>query len=521
MRLRLQLLVRTGALAMAGIVVLSFGLPPDAAHAKGAIWLKTQRAATTPEILHPSMATYRNHAYILSVHETTGAATNVYLTTNESGKWKTSLVSTSGPGGAYSQEFVALAIDASQNKLYAAWIYRKDGQHEALGVWTRTGTGAWSGPTDVAQAGALVGEPSIVAGGGHATVAFLATPQVYAGSCDDKYTHAEDLQVASTSGGAWSTPQNLTSCATGQEATSFNDPKLAIDEAGKLYVVSRAGDVEGNLWYADTTGGVWSQASALTSGLKIPETVLSPQLRTVYGIAASRGVAYIVYSTGQKSGVVRLLVRAANGAVSPPVQASVPDNEGCPQFGVSVAARAGRVLVAYVRAYAGYCTVISTSNNYNRAYLMAGTATRLTSIATGLPKDASCGDTALSTDGDIFRLTVNCGIGTGKLSGILFYKKEFLDVVGPKASLRVSRPISAGKVRLQWSAYDPTPGSGIGYYQLEVRGGTAAWKMVARSTRARSITYLTQRGHKYTFRLRARDRVNNWGKWVSIGVRGS
>jgi hypothetical protein len=312
----------------------------------------------------------------------------------------------------------------------------------------------------------------------------------------------------------------LTSCATGQEATSFNDPKLAIDEAGKMYVVSRAGDVAGNLWFADTTAGIWSQASAITSGLMIPESVLSPQLRTVYGLAASRGIAYIAYSTGQKSGVVRLLVRAANGSVSHPVQASVPDKEGCPQFGVSVSARAGRVLVAYVRAYSGYCTVISTTNNYHRLYLMAGTATHVRSISTGLPKDASCGDTALSTDGEIFRLVANCGLGLGKQSGILYYKKEFLDVVGPKVSLRLSRPQSAGKARLQWSAYDPTPGSGIGYYQLQVRTGTAVWRLVARSTRARSIAYPTQRGHTYTFRLRARDRVNNWGKWASIGVRG-
>ena len=514
------LLARSRAIVTVGILALTLGMLPQVVQAKGAIWLKTQRAATTPDMLHPSMATYRNHAYILSVHETTGVITSVYFTTNESGKWKTSLVSANGPGGAYSQEFVGLAIDASQNKLYATWIYKKDSQHMTLGVWTRTGTGAWSGPTDVATAGALVGEPSVVAGGGHAAVAFVATPQVYPGSCDDRVTHAGDLQVATTSGGGWSTPQNLTSCATGSEATSFSDPKLAIDESGKMYVVSRAGDVAGNLWYADTTGGVWSQASAITSGLKLPESVLSPQLRTVYGLAASRGIAYIAYSTGQKSGVVRLLVRAANGAVSQPIQASAPDRAGCPQFGVSVAARAGRVLVAYVRAYAGFCTVISTVNNYNRLYLMAGTATRLTSIATGLPKDASCGDTALSTDGDIFRLTANCGLGLGKQSGILFYKKEFLDVVGPKASLRVSGPRSAGSVHLQWSAYDPTPGSGIGYYQLEVRSGSVVWRVVARSTRARTGTYPTQRGHKYTFRLRARDRVNNWGKWVSLGVSG-
>jgi hypothetical protein len=104
------------------------------------------------------------------------------------------------------------------------------------------------------------------------------------------------------------------------------------------------------------------------------------------------------------------------------------------------------------------------------------------------------------------------------MSGNLYYKKEFLDVVGPKSRLTVSR--GAGRVLLQWTARDPTPGSGVAYAQIEVRSGTSRWAVVANATRSHSLTYTVQRGRSYAFRLRARDRVNNWGPWVAAGVRG-
>lgn len=506
---------RSAGLVLAAVVTVSAGLIPGRAEAKGVIWLKTKVASSTTGLIHPSMATYRNHAYILSVKETATGKTSVLFTTNESKHWKTTVVSSHGPHASYSQEFVALAIDASQNKLYATWIYEKDRQHVTLGVWTRTGTGAWTGPTDIVTAGALVGEPSIVAGNGHATVAFMASPQDVAGSCNDRTTHAEDVAVASTSGGGWSSPENLTSCATAKEAISFNDPKLAADEDGKLYLVSRAGAVEGNLWYAENRGTSWTQASALTSGLKIPEFALSPAQRTLYSVAASRGTAYVLYTTGQKSATVQMLVRGADGRVSGPVRASRPDKEGCPQYGIAVAARAGRVLVTYIRAYSGNCATISPTNDFNTFEIMQGTASHLSPVSPGLPRTASCGDSALSTDGDLFRLAAACGLGLGQQYGKLYFKKEFLDVVGPKARLRIVGRTGTGRVTLRWSAHDPTPGSGVASYQLQVRRGTGAWGLVASATHARTAVYQTQRGAHYTFRLRARDRVNNWGKWVS------
>lgn len=296
--------------AAAALLALTLGLSPLTASAKGIIWLATKRAASTPLLLHPVMATYRNHAYILSVHEVgSSATTNVYFTTNETKRWKTTLLSSQGPNASYSSEFVSLAIDPSTDTLYATWVYRKDSQHVSLGIWTRSGGAAWHGPTAVATAGGIYGQPALVAGNGHVYVAFSASPQDFAATCNDRTTHALDLVVVGNTGGTWSSPQNLTSCATEKEASSFGDPKMAIDEAGKAYVVSRAGDVGGNLWYADTANGSWSQASRLTTGLTIPSFGGSPALRNLYGIAASRGIAYVAYTTGQKGAAVQLLVR--------------------------------------------------------------------------------------------------------------------------------------------------------------------------------------------------------------------
>lgn len=292
-----------------------------------------------------------------------------------------------------------------------------------------------------------------------------------------------------------------------------------MDEDGKVFLVSRAGSVGGNLWYADTTSGSWSQAVQFTSGVLISDFALSPAQRSLYGIGASRGTAYVAYTTGSKGSAVRLLVRAPGGAITGPTQVSSPDKAGCPQFGLSVVARAGRVLVGYIRAFSGYCTIIETTNDYNTAHLVTGTPARLVAISPGLPRTASCGDTALSSDGDLFRLVADCELGAQKEYGRLYYKKEFLDVVGPKSHLAAPRRLTAGRVLLHWTARDPTPGSGIGYFQLRVRTGTGPWRLVARATRARSLTYPVLARHTYTFRLRARDRVNNWGPWVSAGVR--
>lgn len=177
------------------------------------------------------------------------------------------------------------------------------------------------------------------------------------------------------------------------------------------------------------------------------------------------------------------------------------------------------MLVSYIRTAGGYCSVIGTTNNHNTLHLRAGTPGHLVSIKPGLPRTASCGDSALSSDGDLFRLTVNCGPGLMALGGTLYYKKEYLDVVGPHARLTVSRGADASHIVLRWTARDPTPGSGVAYAHIEVKSGATGWRVLAGSTRTHSITYAVQRHRSYKFRLRVRDRVNNWGPWIAAGAR--
>lgn len=145
-------------------------------------------------------------------------------------------------------------------------------------------------------------------------------------------------------------------------------------------------------------------------------------------------------------------------------------------------------------------------------YLFVGTPAHLAAVKADVGK--VCGDTALSNDGDLLRLVTSCGGISANGDGNLFYQREFLDTIGPKAHL--SARASGSAVHLKWGAKDPTPGSGVAYYELQVRSGRARWHTVLARTHTTSLIYRHTHGaQRYTFRLRARDRVDNWGAWVS------
>lgn len=117
----------TACVALIGVAV-AFLLPPaPAAAAGGAIWLPTQQATfTLKNILVPSMATYRNHAYILWLGDVPPGktTTQIFFTTNASGAWKTRLLSAAGPnpGGVVGNgPNVFMAVDPSIKRLYAVW----------------------------------------------------------------------------------------------------------------------------------------------------------------------------------------------------------------------------------------------------------------------------------------------------------------------------------------------------------------------------------------------------------------
>jgi len=84
---------RAGAALLAPLLAL-LGVGP--AFAGGVVWLHAHRAthATTIDHALPSLATYHNHAYILTIGDgATSLSAPVYYTTNAFGPWRTTMLS--------------------------------------------------------------------------------------------------------------------------------------------------------------------------------------------------------------------------------------------------------------------------------------------------------------------------------------------------------------------------------------------------------------------------------------------
>ena len=489
-------------------------LPQARAGAAGPIWLPTVQAthaAFSQQV--PALATYRNHAYILSTRSnpSSGATLGVYFTTNESGVWTTSLLSAHGPAELVQEYETALAIDPATKRLYAVWVHEIAPGKEAVSVWTRPIGGAWSGPIDIATSSQFSGPPSVVAAGGKVYVAFTA-PAL--GPCDDSKSLRSDVLVTSYDGSAWSQPRNLTSCLTGlAPGANFNAPRLALD-GGRLYLVSANADkLTWDLWYMDNAGGAWSKPSRLTQKRD------DDKYHYDYAIAASDGAAYVAYTKALQpfhTGYHEIFVAAHAHGGAWSVGRVTQDAQNCDKHDVSLVARAGRVGLAYI------LDGVSCGGNgaiYSAPHVVTGTLGHWTEGPLNLAATTNCKATALSSDGDIFRLVVACHKGV-EGSDNLFYKPEFLDVVGPTTIIApLPTAPAAPRIPVSWSAQDPTPGSGVAGYAVQVREDGGPWQPVVAATRSTSLTYMHARsGHRYTFRVRARDKVNNWGSWAVSGT---
>jgi hypothetical protein len=486
-------------------------LPLHRAHASGVFWLPTQQASDSSfDHLNPVLAAYKNHAYVLSVRVNgSTAVTSVFFSTDESGKWTTVLMSPKGPADTYSREFTTLAVDATTGRLYAAWVYRKNADTDALGVWMRDPSGQWSGPTDVATAGSLVGQPSIVAGNGKAYAAFISSTN--SGACDDSLSRDGDVQVTAYDGASWSAAQNVTSCVSDSTVAGFSTPRLALDESGHAYLIAAANN---DLWYADTSSGTWSDPAQITRGANIPESV-GTALLTFYGVAASNGTTYVTYArhTDAPRDDVLLMSSTSGGAWSAASQISPADAQDCPKFGLSIVANAGRIGVSYLRAHTGYCHT-SSGVGGDVPFLLTGASGHLAAVGSLEGANADCFASFLAHEGNLFRFVTTCDspstIGKGQLS----FKSEFLDTVGPIAHLSVRGHASSG-IQLHWSAKDPQPGSGVAFFELQRRAGQGAWKTVLKSTTTHALSYpASSGGTRYGFRVRAIDHVANWGAWT-------
>ena len=348
-----------GTIARFGMALIALSLalvPVSATLAVGPIWLPTVQATQTSfDNIHPVMATYHNHAFILTTRDV-GAEPEeqVYFTTNASGAWTTRLLSAHGPGSAYGAQWTALTIDPSINRLYAAWVRPPTTAlgPSSLWVWTSDDAGStWHGPTTIAQ-GQFSEPPDIVAAHGKAYVAFSAAPDKHTAPCNDTTSRTADVMLTTFAGGHWSAPRNLTSCVAGAQALSFDGPKLALDEtSGHLYLVSDS--QESNLWYMDNAAGSWSTPHRIVTAMDDLGQSYGGY-RYDYRIAIAAGTVYVAYddrapghaATPYGYHDVFLAIHPLGGSWT--LQRVTQDPNNCVKAQVSLVTRAGRLGLAFI-----------------------------------------------------------------------------------------------------------------------------------------------------------------------------
>jgi len=219
---------RAGAALLAPLLAL-LGVGP--AFAGGVVWLHAHRAthATTIDHALPSLATYHNHAYILTIGDgATSLSAPVYYTTNAFGPWRTTMLSAKGPqaGGAYRGDYAIIAVDPAikpRGRLYAVWNVLGAGLTPGKTVlYTSDDEGAvWSGPRTLAT-GASGRVVALAAGKGKAAVAIVGSYRdLGAGAC--KEAGFADLFVVTYNGATWVRPRNLSSCVA-DTARGFDKP---------------------------------------------------------------------------------------------------------------------------------------------------------------------------------------------------------------------------------------------------------------------------------------------------------
>jgi hypothetical protein len=187
-------------------------------------------------------------------------------------------------------------------------------------------------------------------------------------------------------------------------------------------------------------------------------------------------------------------------------------------------ARAGRLALAYAFAdvNSGACGSSSAASEPSMGvHLLTGTPGHWVEAPLTRGYGNAKASLALSSDGDLFRVVYSNPVdNAGSDTTDVFYKPEFLDVVGPTTHLSLPATATAPAIRIRWSAQDPTPGSGVAHCVVQVRDGAGPWQdLTPQGTRSTFLVYAhLQSGHRYTFRVRAQDKVNNWGAWVSAGT---
>ncbi len=504
-----------GCVALAGLLLALLLAPVTPVSAGGPIWLATQQATfSATNKSAPSMATYRNHAYVLWLGDPVGKHTyyQVYFTTNASGTWQTRLLAAVGPAfaGAGDAARALLAVDPSIHRLYAAWPVTA-----GLLLYTSDNEGTtWQGPITVVKTTAANEIPAniaLAAGGGKVAVAFLGNPVGFGikPACTNGIA---DVIALTFSASTWSQPQDLTSCVSAK-SNGFRTQRLAYDGTTGRFVLMALDDTNTTgLWYiAQGAGGAWS-APASTPMSKLAD------ISGYYGdyrVAASGGTTYVVYALSTKPNTsfsyVDVFLGTHKSGSGWTVRRITQDPFNCEKFDVAVAAVPGRLALAY--RWGGFCAKPS-GQSHEYIHVLTGLPGHFTETVLRPATPTNCLRPVLAFDGPVFRVLQACS-NTTEPGLNLFYTPEFYDVVGPATQITKVINLGPGTIQLYWTAQDPTPGSGVAYAEVQVRVNGGAWQTVAAAAHATVVLYRqAQPGNTYTFRVRARDKVNNWGTWV-------
>lgn len=124
---------------------------------------------------------------------------------------------------------------------------------------------------------------------------------------------------------------------------------------------------------------------------------------------------------------------------------------------------------------------------------------------------------------------VGVGLADDPATGVKMWTAVYLkgpDRTAAKATVyrpkTVATPtVSTRKVKIAWTGYDPrlqVLTSGLHSYAIQRRVDGGAWSTVLSSTTIRYTYFTLPLGHRYEFRILARDRAGNQGLWVTKAV---
>ncbi|HEX2754257.1 MAG TPA: CAP domain-containing protein [Candidatus Limnocylindrales bacterium] len=136
----------------------------------------------------------------------------------------------------------------------------------------------------------------------------------------------------------------------------------------------------------------------------------------------------------------------------------------------------------------------------------------------------SPGHYAIITSTDLNYIGVGLAIdpATGKKLWTAVYIKG-PDRTSAKATVYTPKVVASPtpttrRVKVAWTGYDPrlqVLTSGLRSYAIQRRTDGGAWTTVLSSTTARYTYFTLALGHRYEFRISARDRAGNPGAWVT------